>query len=290
MCYYVYSVLYVITLAFTHSITFYYYHLLTKPLNKERNSSGLPFLLVRGFVASPLFPPTRISELKLTRHRSKATPLKPSETNRKEISGTWKVATERTITPIGTPSKMVFPTEGKIFPSLSTPLRRLLSPNAPWVPNKYDADAQPRINGDAASDDIDRVQTFPVTRTPNRREHRKCSHVAGEKYSSSFQNVRLRRFARLVVDVRHTLEPRLLQRNHFHLWIFFSRFFQDLLGDFSRGHRWSGPERRRGGFASGSRRLNLLLPPPLLLLSAAQTTFVPPFLDDDEAVVVIHFW
>ena len=132
-----------------HSVTFYYYHLLTKPLNKERNSSGFPFLLVRGFVASPLFPPTRISELKLTRHRSKATPLKPSETNRKEISGTWKVATERTITPIGTPSKMVFPTEGKIFPSLSTPLRRLLSPNAPWVPNKYDAAAQPRINGDA---------------------------------------------------------------------------------------------------------------------------------------------
>ena len=132
-----------------HSVTFYYYHLLTKPLNKERNSSGFPFLLVRGFVASPLFPPTRISELKLTRHRSKATPLKPSETNRKEISGTWKVATERTITPIGTPSKMVFPTEGKIFPSLSTPLRRLLSPNAPWAPNKYDAAAQPRINGDA---------------------------------------------------------------------------------------------------------------------------------------------
>ena len=87
-----------------------------------------------------------------------------------------------------------------------------------------------------------------MTRTPNRREHRKCSHVAGEKYSSSFQNVRLRRFARFVVDVRHALEPRLLQRNHFHLWIFFSRFFQDLLGDFSRGHRWSGPERRRGRF------------------------------------------
>jgi len=87
-----------------------------------------------------------------------------------------------------------------------------------------------------------------VTRTANRREHRKCSHVAGEKYSSSFQNVRLRRFARFVVDVRHALEPRLLQRNHFHLWIFFSRFFQDLLGDFSRGHRWSGPERRRGRF------------------------------------------
>ena len=87
-----------------------------------------------------------------------------------------------------------------------------------------------------------------MTRTANRREHRKCSHVAGEKYSSSFQNVRLRRFARFVVDVRHALEPRLLQRNHFHLWIFFSRFFQDLLGDFSRGHRWSGPERRRGRF------------------------------------------
>ena len=87
-----------------------------------------------------------------------------------------------------------------------------------------------------------------MTRTANRREHRKCSHVAGEKYSSSFQNVRLRRFARFVVDVRHALEPRLLQRNHFHLWIFFSRFFQDLLGDFSRGQRWSGPERRRGRF------------------------------------------
>ena len=146
LCYYVYLIMLHLRL---HSLSFFYYHLLTKPLNKERNSSGFPFLLVRGFVASPLFPPTRISELKLTRHRSKATPLKPSETNRKEISGTWKVATERTITPIGTPSKMVFPTEGTIFPSLSTPLRRLLSPNAPWVPNKYDAAAQPRINGDA---------------------------------------------------------------------------------------------------------------------------------------------
>jgi hypothetical protein len=50
------------------------------------------------------------------------------------------------------------------------------------------------------------------------------------------------------------------------------------------------PSGAGGGFASGSRRLNLLLPPPLLLLSAAQTTFVPPFLDNDEAVVVIHFW
>ena len=126
------------------------YHLVTKLFNKERNSSGFPLLLA--FFA-PLVadgsPPTRISALTPTRHKSKATPLKPSETNRKEISGTWKVATERMTTPIGTPRRTVFPTEGRIFPSLSTPLRRLQSPNAPRAPNKYDADVQPRINGDA---------------------------------------------------------------------------------------------------------------------------------------------
>lgn len=123
---------------------------MTKLFNKERNSSGFPLLLA--FFA-PLVadgsPPTRISALTPTRHKSKATPLKPSETNRKEISGTWKVATERMTTPIGTPRRTVFPTEGRIFPSLSTPLRRLQSPNAPRAPNKYDADVQPRINGDA---------------------------------------------------------------------------------------------------------------------------------------------